>query len=62
MTCVCSYLYYKNLKVDKSQSNEKKENNIDKYLTKELINYSKYSLHNLSLTQLPNNFISNANI
>ena len=63
MNCVCSYLYYKNLKIKKNnKSNVKIENNIDKYLSKELMNYSKYSLHNLSLTQLPNNFLSKANV
>ena len=53
---------YKNLNQKKNKINEKEENNIEKFLTKELIKYSKYSFHNLSLTQLPNNFLSKANV
>ena len=62
LSSVCSYLYYKNLNQKKNKINEKEENNIEKFLTKELIKYSKYSFHNLSLTQLPNNFLSKANV
>ena len=64
MGCVCSYLYYKNIspKKNKNKSNHKFENNIEKFLSKGLLNYSKYSLQNLSLTQLPNNYLSKANI
>ena len=62
MTTFCSYLYYKNSKIKNNKNNkDKKENNIEKFFTKELVNYSKYSLHNLSLTQLPQNFLSKAN-
>ena len=60
MTCVSSYLYYKNLNPKKNSYH--KEKNIEKYLSKELINYSKYSIHNLSLAQIPNNLLSKANI
>ena len=62
LSSVCSYLYYKNLNQKKNKINEKEENNIEKFLTKELIKYSKYSFHNISLTQLPNNFLSKANV
>ena len=62
LSSVCSYLYYKNLNQKTNKINEKEENNIEKFLTKELIKYSKYSFHNLSLTQLPNNFLSKANV
>ena len=61
MNCISSYLYYKNLN-PKKKENISKEKNLEDYLSKELINYSKYSIHNLSLTQLPNNFISKVNI
>ena len=61
---ICSYLYYKNLspKKHKNKNEIKNENNIEKFLSKGLINYSKYSLQNLSLTHLPNNYLSKANI
>ncbi len=64
MSCVCSYLYYKNLisKKDKKKEKNKDENTIEKFISKGLINYQKYSLQNLSLSKLPNNLLSNANI
>ena len=59
---VCSYLYYKNLNSkNKNRINDKDENNLEKFISKGLINYSKYSLQNLSLQQLPNNFLSKVN-
>ena len=59
---VCSYLYYKNLNSkNKNRINNKDENNLEKFISKGLINYSKYSLQNLSLQQLPNNFLSKVN-
>ena len=61
MNCISSYLYYKKLNPKKNK-NISKEKNLEDYLSKEFINYSKYSIHNLSLTQLPNNFISKVNI
>ena len=61
MNCVSSYLYYKNVKLEKNKIIPK-EKNLEQYLSKEFMNYSKYSLHNLSLTQLPNNFLSKVNI
>ena len=61
---ICSYLYYKNLspKKHKNKNDIKNESNIDKFLSKGLINYSKYSLQNLSLTHLPNNYLSKENV
>lgn len=59
---VCSYLYYKNLNSkNKKGINNKDENNLEKFISKGLLNYSKYSLQNLSLQQLPNNFLSKVN-
>ena len=59
MTSFYCYLYYNNTKI-KNENNKnkknKKEKDIVKFFTKELINYSKYSLQNLSLTQLPKIF------
>ena len=60
---ICSYLYYKNFgKKNKTKEEKNKdENQIDKFMSKGLINYSKYSCKNLSLTKLPNNLISKTN-
>ena len=62
MSCVCSYLYYKNLNPKNNINNDENENNLEKFLTKGMLNYSKYSLKNLSLTHLPNNLLSKANV
>ena len=61
MSNFCSYLYYKNSKIKNNNNKDKKENNIEKFFTKELLNYSKYSFHNISLAQLPKNFLSKNN-
>ena len=60
---ICSYLYYKNFekKNKTKEEKDKDKNEIDKFMSKGLINYSKYSCKNLSLTKLSNNLISRTN-